>query len=88
MKTNDPFNTEPLVQKRNEIDAELEKNHPQIKALQDVDDAITNIIDEQETAKEKVYEVEITETKKYIKQIKKDELPLYSLGRWFKNMVI
>ena len=25
MKTNDPFNTEPLVQKRNEIDAELEK---------------------------------------------------------------
>ena len=77
MKTNDPFNTEPLVQKRNEIDAELEKNHPQIKALQDVDDAITNIIDEQETAKEKVYEVEITETKKYIKQIKKDELPLY-----------
>ena len=77
MKTNDPFNTEPLVQKRNEIDAELEKNHPQIKALQDVDDAITNIVDEQETVKEKVYEVEITETKKYIKQIKKDELPLY-----------
>jgi hypothetical protein len=60
-----------------DTEAEIEKNHPEIKALQDVDDAISDIIDAQETEKEKIYEVEVTETKRVMKKFNGNDLPLY-----------
>tara|TARA_R100000773_G_C4180997_1_gene90727 strand:- start:180 stop:638 length:459 start_codon:yes stop_codon:yes gene_type:complete len=80
MKTKDPFNLDPLVSKRKELDERLAKEHPDIKALQDVDAAISDIIDAQETEKEQksdIYEVKVREVKEYVKQINKSELPLY-----------
>jgi hypothetical protein len=77
-RNKDPFNLEPLIAKRKEIDAEIEKNHPDIKAMQDIDAAISDIIDKEETKKEKqVYEVEVETVTKVMKQFHGSDLPLY-----------
>ena len=84
----DPFGLEPLKRKAEELETEIAKNHPEIKALQDVDNAITDIIDAAETAKEdeikksiaeatKVYEVETEEVVKTMRQFHGSDLPLY-----------
>lgn len=73
----DEFDTDALIKKQKEIDERMRLEHPEIAALQDVDNAISDIIDAQETEKEKVYEVEITETKKVMKQFNGKDLPLY-----------
>lgn len=84
----DPFGLEPLIKKQKEIDAEISKNHPDIKSLQDVDDAISDIIDAAETAKEdeikksieeatKVYKVKVENLVTTIKEFHGSDLPLH-----------
>ena len=84
----DPFGLEPLKRKAEELEAKIAKEHPEIKALQDVDNAISDIVDAAETAKEaeikksieeatKVYEVETEEVVKTMRQFHGSDLPLY-----------
>ena len=76
----DPLELTALIKKQKEIDERMAKEHPEIKALQDVDNAISDIVDAQETAKEeaaKVYEVEVEERITTIKQFNGSDLPLY-----------
>ena len=84
----DPLELDALIKKQKEIDERMRLEHPDIKALQDVDNAITDIVDEAETAKEaeikksieeatKVYEVKCEEVVTTIKQFHGSDLPLY-----------
>ena len=77
---NDPFEVDALIKKQKEIDERMAQEHPDIKALQDVDNAISDIVDAVETAKEdeikkgiaeatKVYEVETEEVVKTMRQL-------------------
>jgi len=84
----DPLELDALIKKQKEIDERMAQEHPDIKALQDVDNAISDIVDAAETAKEaeikksieeatKVYEVETEEVVKTMRQFHGSDLPLY-----------
>ena len=84
----DPLELTALIKKQKEIDERMAQEHPDIKALQDGDNAISDIVDAAETAKEaeikksieeatKVYEVEVEERVTTIKQFHGSDLPLH-----------